>query len=84
MRLCRGKISRRRRLIRQPSLGRQRVAHGLVDLRTPCAETGLSQVPANGVPVRRKAVRRVDRVQDKGADIGKRSQNASAAWRAFF
>jgi hypothetical protein len=60
-------------LLFQPSLSRQRVAHGLIDLRAPCAEAGLHQVPANGVPVRRKAVRRVDSDQYECADIGKRS-----------
>jgi hypothetical protein len=65
-------VNRLPTLILEPSLSRQRVAHGLMDLRAPCAETGLHQVSAKGVPVRRKAVRRVDSDQYESADIGKR------------
>jgi hypothetical protein len=57
----------RRPLVCQPSFGRQRVAHGLVDLRAPYAKTGLGHVCQHSLPACRLSPGGVEGIRDEKA-----------------
>jgi hypothetical protein len=65
-------------LVRQPSLGRERVSGSRMTLRAPSAEAGLNQILPDGLPMRRHAARDIDMQQNEGTDVVKCPKHASA------